>query len=860
MTSKRFIFLTLFCLSLASFCFYSYQKTTISTPFPIPTNGETVIKINNEEAEGQNKRGEWIEMMHRTAPDVSWKQMEYQTQMERHQTLSAKRRSAQTRDESETLANGQIQGEWKERGSLNQAGSVFDTYYDTLTHKIFLISAGGTLWKSDLSSETWEVVSEELRFNTGLLEFIPIENGRRIVAVLGGFLHYSDDEGMTWAPSTGIENAGDEISTKDAIVLSDDNRTIYLLSKQSSSANYGIYKSTDKGTTFTGIAVLPGSEFNSFKMMTPHNSNEIYIMNRLGNKARMFYLNQETGGLTVLNVSEDMDFSGDRVNLVGIEQNEVTTFYAYDSQRNVYKSEDFGENWALQGTLPDQPWEVGMYLSPSDPSFLVAGGFESYKSYDAGVTWEITNSWVDYYSDINNSLHADIMYHEEHKDENGQPFLLISNHGGLSVSYDNMQTVNNIGLNGLNVSQYYDVRTDPNVDVIIYAGSQDQGFQRAGSVNQDEILEFEQAISGDYGHMAFTGNGSHMWNVYPGGWISFYTDPYNGGIVGEFTMDSENESVWIPPLMPSPDPSEDIVYMAGGNVQGGPGSYLVQLEYKNGGVNASQYPLDFKTESGGGEISALAHSKVNPDNWYVATTNGRFFYSFDRGVNWEQSINFIPSGHWLYGQTIMPSQLDANTVYYGGSGYSNPGVYVSHDNGQNFSPMNEGLPPTLVFELTANLDETLLFAATEAGPYVYVVADARWYDMTGEGAPNQTYWSVEFVPTRDIVRFGTYGRGIWDFQIEEVTSLRQVNNRQAPLKTFPNPSQGEFFIQSNEDIQANSSLNIFNNSGQVVHSSKLSLIPANQDVPLNLSHLPKGIYHIQIKNNKNIMSQKITLQ
>ena len=424
MMTKRITLLLALSLSSLCFCFYISQKVEQANKYPIPTEGKTVIRINEEEAEGQNKREAWFEMMHRSAPDVSWKQIEYQTQMERHQALNNQRRNAQTRDDSEILANGQLTGEWKERGSLNQAGSVFDTYYDTISHKIFLISAGGTLWKSDLTTENWEVVNEEIRFNTGLLEFIPIENGQRIIAITGGFLHYSDDEGISWTPSTGIDNFGNDISTKDAIVLSDDNGTIYLLSKQASGANYGIYKSIDQGETFTGVAVLPGSDPRSFKMMTPINSDEIYIMSRQGNSARMLYLDQATGGLSVLNVSDDLNF--DLVNLVGIQSGSITNFYAYNDQQQVFKTNNFGESWTLQGMLPDQPWDVGLYLSPSDPDFLVAGGFEAYKSYDAGVTWETMNSWVDYYEDINNSLHADIMVYEEHKDENGQDFLLIT--------------------------------------------------------------------------------------------------------------------------------------------------------------------------------------------------------------------------------------------------------------------------------------------------------------------------------------------------------------------------------------------------------------------------------------------------
>ena len=54
-------------------------------------------------------------------------------------------------------------------------------------------------------------------------------------------------------------------------------------------------------------------------------------------------------------------------------------------------------------------------------------------------------------------------------------------------------------------------------------------------------------------------------------------------------------------------------------------------------------------------------------------------------------------------------------------------------------------------------------SSTEIGPYVYIVEDETWIDLAGISAPDQTYWSVEYIPELNTARFGTYGRGIWDF-------------------------------------------------------------------------------------------------
>jgi MYXO-CTERM domain-containing protein len=45
--------------------------------------------------------------------------------------------------------------------------------------------------------------------------------------------------------------------------------------------------------------------------------------------------------------------------------------------------------------------------------------------------------------------------------------------------------------------------------------------------------------------------------------------------------------------------------------------------------------------------------------------------------------------------------------------------------------------------------------------------DDSWTDITGNEAPITLYWSAEALAHENTVRFGTYGRGIWDYQFPE---------------------------------------------------------------------------------------------
>ncbi len=850
------------CCSIVFIFFYSKQSST--EILPPPTSGETIVKEGAEDGDNQKKREEWFEFMHRAAPGTNWRAIEYQTQMQRHVQRTETRNSGSNRSNEEILADGNLIGEWKERGSRNQAGSVFVTEFDPVTEEIYLISAGGTLWKGTLQGTNWEAINQDFRFGTELLKFIPTDTGRRLIATIGNIPHYSDDDGFTWTASTGITINDRWGRTQKSVVLSDNENTIYVLSKPGAWDNLKIYKSTDKGESYSSIQQLASHDLKRYATCKPHHSDEVYLLDREnGTKTSIYQINQIADELDLLFSNDQFGLGGSnsRANLIGILQDTTTTFVVYNSDNEVYASTDFGENWTLNGQMPTGPWSVGIFMSPSNPDFLMYGEVECYVSPNGGGFWNKLNDWGAYYGDVEFSLHADMMYFNEFQRSNGDNFLLISNHGGLSVSYNYGNTKQNIGLLGLNVSQYYSVRTDPVDPGYIYAGSQDQGFQRGYTFNNNDIMLFEQVISGDYGHIVFSQNGTRLWTVYPGGWVTYYGNPHNGGIHASYDLESDNESVWIPPLMAKPNSSANEIYMAGGNMNGGGGSHIIKLEVQGNNIIPSQFSFDFYAESVEGKVSSLKTSPVNPDRWYVGTTNGRFFTSTDDGQTWEQTVDFVPGGHYLYGQAIYPSKFDENTVYFGGSGYSNPAVWKSTNGGTTFNPMNDGLPATLVFDITANHDESMLFAATEAGPFVYIVEEEQWYDMSGVAAPSQTYWSVEYIESLDYVRFGTYGRGIWDFRISESVGVSDISDNNSYLEIYPNPASNLIQIKLENPINENIHLKISNLAGVTIKQEIVS-VQANQPFQKEwaVNDIPKGIYVLTARDGDRLYSSKLVLQ
>jgi len=840
--------------SIASFYAFNHKLSFKSEEniFPRPTETPEYV---NEEGDKEKKREAWIEAMHRAAPGTDWRSIEAYNHAVKLKERALLKSKIQTRGEIEYFGDSALVGQWHERGAKDVTGSQVATDYDPETDYLYSIGAGGPIFKGKSDGTDWHVLNQEYQFDQRYIRIFKHGNQKRIVLILNKKISYSDNDGQDWVESGGQLNTNTIDNRKELVVLNDPDHSAFFLTRENQAGGYKIrlYRSLDQCHNFSIVKDFGDRPLSDFSVFNPANTDDIYMVEHSSSTTTKVYkwniLSSDFDLLNTSNLGIGNDFT---FKPTSAWKDDHVRIYLINKSKYVFMSDDYGASWQNKGVLPVDPWDVGIFTYGSNPNNLLLGEVECYRSVFSGAGWEKVNGWGDYYGNVKSKLHADMMHFNEFKKVDGSYFAVICCHGGIFKTTNYTTNVTNITLTNLNNAQYYDVTTQPGTYDYIYAGAQDQGFQRGKTTPlAKDAMSFKQIISGDYGHNAFTNNGTGLWTVYPGGSVSYYQDPKTATWpTAGYEIVSDNETVWIPPLIAGPNPNNHTVFVAGGNKNGGAGSYIIELSYEAGGISANQLPFDFKASSGS-EISAIRTSPLDDQRLYVATNNGNFYLSEDAGQNWYKSTIKVPGSHYLYGAGIYASRFNKDDVYVCGSGYSNPGVLKSDDGGVTFKAMNNGLPSTLVFNIVANDNESLFFAATEAGPYVYVVAKDKWFDMSGLSAPTQTFWSVEFIPTYNIVRFGTYGRGIWDFRINDLSTVTNGPIADNKSIVFPNPFTNSFSLKTGNTGPY--SIEMFSNSGQLVHAAK----NVSDNLLVEPKNLRTGMYYVKINSNGKIRTEKI---
>lgn len=804
---------------------------------PAPTE---IAAWKADRKERRRQREAWFEEMHRCPPGVDWRAIEAANR----RALSLARFAA--------LEQGTRTDQWAELGSVNLAGRTHAACPSGDGQHLYVGSDRGGLWRGTLDGREWEALSDGLGLGSHQLIAIPEGSGAGEPEVLftltNTTVFASADAGMTWFVPPGLP---DDLYDLRRIVHDRAHpRTVYLIGRgrilDPYTHGFILSRSTDGGLTFETRYIFPANPACDM-WIDRASGGDLYVI--AGN---------------VLYISTDQGASFDEVGIVPCASvnNVILTgseagapnFYAAIKEGTtwkLYRSINGGVDWTFRYTINDF-WET-LVASIVNPHLVFFAGVECFRSTDGGATFTKINNWYDYYGDPENKLHADLPGMDVHM-VGGQEAIYFDTDGGTYVSYDGGATVQNLSLWGLAISQYYGIFTSGTDPYLIAAGSQDQGYQQVtlGGDARGAYLPFEQLISGDYGHLTSTTR-DHNWlySVYPGFvLLQVREEPPQGLYQIDFPSCSHS---WMPPILADPQ-REDAFYLCGDHL------WRYERDYGYHFV-VTELPNDFSVS--GGYLSAIAISPVDDNYWYAATSNGYLWYSHDAGETWTMT-DHGPTQHYFYGTALVCSPNDRELAYVGGNGYAGHAVYVTTNGGENWTGMGDGIQ-TLVYGLALGGEAgENLYAACEAGPYEYDATAGEWVSILGTEAPLTTYWCIEWVPEINVVRYGTYGRGIWDYtpiDPADAPPLASAASR-LDLRLAPNPASERVTIRFRTARAGAVDLALFDIAGRkVADLARGEFAPGQHEVDWAIpsGRLEAGFYLARLRCADGVTAEKVQI-
>jgi hypothetical protein len=700
---------------------------------PAPTE-----HAQDDGAEARNKslRKAWIAARHLAPPEVDWRAVE----RENGESQRVKRNGL--------ALIAATASQWSERGSDNICGRTHAAFPLYASNRLYIGSALGGTWRGQLGGGAWTPIGDNLYGGAHWLAVLPgaVPGGPDVVlaATEWGQVRVTRDDGATWQTPSGLPALG---GVRKVLVKGGGSSTIFLVGKVGSTTN--VLRSTDAALSFQSVNTSTNFDGD---LWTPRNANGSLYLLRSGTLAR----SDNDGGSWITVGSLPAGTSGGE--LCGSEAGAPRLYAGLNvsGTNKLYRSDDAGANWTYKLDLSDY-WDV-LNASITNANLLCWGGVELHKSTNGGTNFAVQNTWGAYYGSPATKLHADIQGIDVYWTGSAEQWF-IDTDGGTYRSTDGLATTLNQTLSGIGTSQYYSTHTSSANANHIGAGAQDQGYQRSSTAPASGTkYAFSQLISGDYGHLC-SGDGTHayVYSTYPG--FTLVARGENNPVTHQVNFPSGVDALWLPPVVADPGVPTAFFWL---------GATLWRYT-KNGTLNTwsgVQHSTKNFAVSGGEVLSALAFSPLQPTRAYATTTSGRMYWSNDHGVTWTQSAGFGPGSHYFYGTTIVASSTNANTAWVGGSGYQGAPVWRTTDGGLSWQSYSTGLPNTLVYSLAEHPQAPgTLFAGTETAAWRRDPS-GNWIDITSNQAPVTVYWSAEALPGAKVIRFGTYGRGIWDYAID----------------------------------------------------------------------------------------------
>jgi photosystem II stability/assembly factor-like uncharacterized protein len=661
---------------------------------------------------------------------------------------------------------------WEWLGPGNIGGRVRAlVFHPTDSNVMWLGSAGGGVWKTTNGGGQWTPMSDFLStLPVASLAVDPINpqilyagTGELVgsnSSIPGSGIWKSIDGGLNWFLLTAT--SGVDFSYVSTL---EHNRTVS--GRLLAGTRTGIYRSNDGGSNWTLIFDPPGNVAVRDITWNPANASIIAA----GTETDMYlspdggttWVRQTTGAAGKMPASPgscEIAFAPSNTNYIYVQVgNDVPV--VNDLSDPIYRSTDGGATWTFWNPTNADRWSNAIWVSPTDPTLLVWGGFgDLYRSLGSGSTgFTRISSGSNYNAGL--SAHTDQHVILSHPGFNGATnwTIFVANDGGVQKAVDVRTAGQTSGwtnlANNLGVSQFFGGAAAIDGSVIL-GGTQDNGSldYRPGGGPQGWV----QRVGGDgvYAAIEAVSNPSRLFLAQA--WLAILRSD-NGGSTWQDKVSGLTDAYdgtkcdFLAPMVM--DPNNSAVLLAGS----------VRIWRTTNSADA--WSSIRGSTTGNPFCTAIDIAKSNSSVIWVGYANGLVSHTLDGGGTWFDHV--LPTGSRpVTDIAVNPAAYNEAFVTVGG--YSNQTVLYTNTTGASWQIRN-GTAPYDLPDIQVNtvryhpLQTNWIYVGTDMGVFASEDKGLTWTvtptSYSGNDGPNNVEVDELFWQGTTSLIAATHGRGMY---------------------------------------------------------------------------------------------------
>ena len=589
---------------------------------------------------------------------------------------------------------------------------------------LFIGAPAGGVWKSTDAGITWTPLGDELSV-IGVSGIAIDPNNSNIIYLATGDTDGGDtysigvlksiDGGASWLAAGNV--AGE---TTELIIDPTNSNVIYLATSS------GVYKSTNAGNSWNNIRNGNVRDID----MKPGSPNVLYAVT-----SSDFFITTDSGtnwntiATGLPNTSGRLAIATTAANASYVYVLSATTGNAF---QGVYRSINSGTSFTAMNTTTDifestQAWyDMAIAASQTNANEIVTGVLNLWKSTNGGSSFTQLNSWSS--PSASAYTHADIHYLKYYGGN-----LYCGSDGGIYQSTNSGNDFTDL-TDGLQIGQFYRIGGSQNDVNTISGGLQDNG----GYVLKSGVWKNYYGADGMEAGVD-RNNSNLIFGMIQNGDLYRST---NGGNTSS-GQGSPMSGRWVTPMQM--DPNNDRL-LAGYDD-------LHEFDYASGWNQLSGFTFP-------DQLRCIEIYDGNSDIIFVSTDDN-IYKTINNGVVFTNITGSLPTNSVITSIEVNPSNSDELWVSRGGWDGSNH-LFHTSDGGANWNNLTGNLP-NLPCNIVKYDDGTNggIYVGTDIGVYYRDNDLGNWIQFMNN-LPNVIVNDLEIHEASNVIRAGTYGRGVWE--------------------------------------------------------------------------------------------------